>query len=178
MSSNHSKGDILRCFFFFSFINILRFYVFILSFALDHSFNFNLFIFFLSLSLFIFYFYNLLYCIKCNNNKFQSSSLDESSARLMTNFSTSLSQRLSLAQYSASTFFTYSQTDRNRSAVMVLNPSSAVFRRITHLSKSSTIMTIGCTFRVAGGYILSGIGIRDAVVEARSSGGVVTDWEL
>ena len=32
-------------------------------------------------------------------NKFQSSSRDESSARLMTNFSTSLSQRLSLAQF-------------------------------------------------------------------------------
>ena len=86
----------------------------------------------------------------------------------MTNFSTSLSQRLSLAQYSASTFFTYSQTDRNHSAVMVLNPSSAIFRRITHLSKSSTVMVIGCTFRVAGGNILSGTGVRAAVVESRN----------
>ena len=165
--------------FFFSFINILYFYVFILSFALDHSFNLIFSHFFsLSLSLLIFYFYNLLYCIKCHNNKFPSSSLDESSARLMTNFSTLLSQRLSLAQYSPSTFFTYSQTDRNRSAVIVLNPSSAIFRRITYLSKSSTIMAIGCTFQVAGGDILSGTEIRDAVVEARSSGGVVTDWEF
>ena len=55
---------------------------------------------FFSFSLLIFSsFYDLLNCIKFHNNKFQSSSLDESSARLMTNFSTSLSQRLSLAQY-------------------------------------------------------------------------------
>ena len=96
----------------------------------------------------------------------------------MTNFITSRSQSLSLAQYSASTSFTYSQTDRNRSAVMVLNPSSAIFRQITHLSKSSTIMAKGCTFRVAGGDVLYGTGIRAAAVEARSSGGVVTDWEF
>ena len=124
------------------------------------------------------FFIFIIYYIASNVITINFSLLHLTDARLMTNFSTSLSQRLSLAQYSASTFFTYSQTDRNRSAVMVLNPSSAVFRRITHLSKSSTIMTIGCTFRVAGGYILSGTGIRDAVVEARSSGGVVTDWEL
>ena len=160
--------------FFFSFINILYFYVFILSFAIDHSLIFSYFF----LSLLIFSFYNLLNCIKCHNNKFQSSSLDESSARLMTNFSASLSQRLSLAQYSASTFFTYSQTGRDRSAVMVLNPSSEIFRRITYLSKSSTIMTLGCTFRVAGGDVLSGTGIGAAVVEVVSSGGVVNDWEF
>ena len=63
-------------------------------------------------------------------------------------------------------------------AVMVLNPSSAIFRRITHLSKSSTIMALRCTFRVAGGDVLSGTWIRAAVEEAGSSGGVVTDWEF
>ena len=49
---------------------------------------------------------------------------------------------------------------------MVLNPASAIFRRITHLSKSSTIMALGCHFRVAGGDVLSGTGIRAAVEEA------------
>ena len=92
--------------FFSSFINILYFNVFILSFAQTILLTFFFSYFSLSLSLLIFSFYNLLNCIKCHNNKFQSSSLDESSARLMTNFSTPLSQRLSLAQYSASTFFT------------------------------------------------------------------------
>ena len=109
-----------RFFKIYFFIYILYFYVFILSFDLEHSFNclVYLFIFFsLSHSLLILFssFYLLLNCIKCHNNKFQCSLLDESSARLMTNFSTSLS----LAQYSASTFFTCSQTDRHRSAVMV-----------------------------------------------------------
>ena len=135
-------------FFVYKYIILLRIYTF---FCYRPFFYLFIFLFSLSLSLLIFSFYNFLNCIKCHNNKFQSSSLDESSARLMTNFSTSLSHRLSLAQYSASTFLTYSQTDCNHSAVMVLNPSSAIFRRITHLSKSSTIMALGCTFRVAGG---------------------------
>ena len=39
-------------------------------------------------------------------------------------------------------------------------------------------MALGCTFRVAGGDVLSGTGIRVAVEEAGSSGGVVTDWEF
>ena len=49
------------------------------------------------------------------------------------------------------------------------------FRRITHLSKSSTIKALGYTFRVAGGDVLSGAGIPAAVEEAWSSGGVLTD---
>ena len=52
------------------------------------------------------------------------------------------------------------------------------FSRITHLSKSSTIMALGCTFRVAGGNVLSGTRIRAAVVKAGSSGCVATDWEF
>ena len=39
-------------------------------------------------------------------------------------------------------------------------------------------MALGCTFRVAGGDVLSGTGIRTAVEEAGSSRGVVTDWEF
>ena len=39
-------------------------------------------------------------------------------------------------------------------------------------------MALGCTFRVAGGDVLSGTGIRSAVEEAWSSGGAVTDWEF
>ena len=118
MSSNPSKGDFLR---FFFFIYILYFYVFILSFDLAHSFNclFYLLIFLVSLLILFSSFYHLFNCIKYHSNKFQSSSLNEYSARLMTNFPTLLSQRLSLAEYSALTFFTCSQTDRHHSAVMV-----------------------------------------------------------
>ena len=43
---------------------------------------------------------------------------------------------------------------------------------------SSTIKTLGCTFRVAGGDVLPGTGIPAAVEEAWSSGGVLTDWEF
>ena len=39
-------------------------------------------------------------------------------------------------------------------------------------------MALGCTFRVAGGDVLSSTGIRAAVEEAGSSGCVVTDWEF
>ena len=88
MGSNPTRGDFLR---FFSFI-YYTFYVFILSFALEHYFNFSSIVSIcFSLS-----FYHLSNCMKWHNNKFQSSSLDESSARLMTSFSTSLSHRLSL----------------------------------------------------------------------------------
>ena len=59
---------------------------------------------------------------------------------------------------------------------MVLNPSSAVFRRITHLSNSSTKVALGCTFRVAGGDVLSGTGIRAALEDAGCCSCVVTDW--
>ena len=40
------------------------------------------------------------------------------------------------------------------------------------------VMALGCTFRVAGGDVLSGSGIRAAVEEAWSSVDVVTDWEF
>ena len=40
------------------------------------------------------------------------------------------------------------------------------------------MMAPGCTFGVAGRDVLSGTGIRAAVGEAGSSGGVVTDWEF
>ena len=46
------------------------------------------------------------------------------------------------------------------------------------MSKSSTIMTLGCTLRVAGGDVLSGTGIRATVEETGSSGCVFTDWEF
>ena len=78
VSSNPSKGDFYRCFFY-----ILFFYVLILSFALEHFFFifFYLFIIFsplsLSLSLSLLIFFLFLSFIKCHNNKFQSSSLDE-----------------------------------------------------------------------------------------------------
>ena len=39
-------------------------------------------------------------------------------------------------------------------------------------------MTLGYTFRVAGGDDLAYTGIRAAVEEALSSGCVVTDWEF
>ena len=45
----------------------------------------------------------------------------------------------------------------------------------THLSKSSTIKALGCTFRVAGGGGLSGAGIPAALEQAWSSCGVLTD---
>ena len=168
MSSKHNKGHFLRWFIFC--VYILYFYVFILYFTLEHSFYFVLsFHNSISFSLCSF-FYNLLNCIKHHNNKLKSYLLYHSSARLTNNFSTSLSQRLSLAHCPASSFFTCSQTDRHRSAVMVLNPSSAIFRRITHLSKLSTIMALGCHFRVTGGDFLSGTGIRAAVEEAGPPG--------
>ena len=132
MSSNHNNGHFLRWLIFCFYIILLYFYVFILSFTLEHSFYFVL-SFHNAISLYLCsFFYNLLNCIKYHNNKLKSSLLDDSSARLTNNFSTSLSQRLSLAHCPASSFFTCSQTDRHRSAVMVLNPASAIFRRITH----------------------------------------------
>ena len=73
----------------FFFVYILFFYLLILSFALEHflTFFYLFIILFFSLSFNIVSFF--LSFINCHNNKFQSSSLDEDSVILMTNFSTS-----------------------------------------------------------------------------------------
>ena len=109
----------------------------------------------------MFVFYYLLNCIKYHNNKLKSSLLDDSSARLTNNFSTSLSQRLSSFK-----FLHMLANGPPSFGSNGLESSLSNFRRTTHLSKSSTIMALGCHFRVAGGDVLSGTGIRAAVEEA------------
>ena len=97
--------------------------------------NLLVIIFFFSF-IFIFFFVLLFYILKQNNmtwnfmiNHHLLLRLDESSPKLITNLLISLSQRLSLAQCSASAVFTCLQTDLHVLTVMVL---ILIFRQPLH----------------------------------------------